>query len=207
MAHSFKLYEEGTPLAKAKQALLLFHGRGGTAQSILELGQSLAPEGTYLAALQATNNTWYPYSFMAPVANNQPWLDSALANALQLIEQTEKVLPSTQIYLAGFSQGACLTLESSARFARPFGGVLAFTGGLIGELLDTTPYQAKFAGTRVFMSNGDHDPHVPQSRSEESKTTLEKLGAEVKLQIYPGRPHTILHDELNLAKSFIFRND
>lgn len=204
MAHSFKLYEKGTPLAEAKQALLLFHGRGATAQSILDLGQALAPEGTYLAALQATNNTWYPYSFMAPAANNQPWLDSALANALKLIEQTEKVLPSTQIYLAGFSQGACLTLESAARFARPFGGVLAFTGGLIGEVLDTNFYQAKFAGTRIFMSNGDRDPHVPQSRSEESKAVLENLGAEVKLQIYPGRPHTILQEELTLAKSFIF---
>ena len=206
MAHSFILQEEGVPLAQAERALLLFHGRGGNAQAILELGRSIAPEGTYLAALQATNNTWYPYSFMAPVTDNQPWLDSALANVQHLIEQTEKVLPSTQIYLMGFSQGACLTLESAARFARPFGGVIAFTGGLIGQTLDTSPYQAKFAGTRILMTNGDNDSHVPQSRSEESKVVLENLGAEVNLVIYPGRPHVVQALELDLAKAFIFNS-
>lgn len=204
MSHTFTLFEEGVPLAQAERALLLFHGRGGNAQAILELGQSIAPAGTYLAALQATNNTWYPYSFMAPVADNQPWLDSALANVQQLIEQTEKVLPSTQIYLMGFSQGACLTLESAARFARPFGGVVAFTGGLIGQTLDTTPYQSKFAGTRILMTNSDNDPHVPQSRSEDSKAILEKLGAEVNLMIYPGRTHIVSPEERSLAKTFIF---
>ena len=204
MAHTFSLYEGGVPLEQAQCAILLFHGRGGSAADILALGRAIAPEGAYLAALQATNNTWYPYSFMAPVESNQPWLGSALANAQQLIDQTEKVLPSTQIYLVGFSQGACLTLESAARFARPFGGIIAFTGGLIGETIDTAPYQQKFAGTRILMSNGDKDPHVPKSRSEESKVVLESLGAVVNLVIYPGRPHIISPEELNLAKEFIF---
>jgi phospholipase/carboxylesterase len=206
MSHSFTLYEDGVPLAQAERALLLFHGRGGNAQAILEIGRALAPAGTYLAALQATNNTWYPYSFMAPVADNQPWLDSALANAELLIEQTEKVLPAAQIYLLGFSQGACLTLESAARFARPFGGVIAFTGGLIGQILDTKHYQAKFAGTRILMTNSDNDPHVPQSRSEESKVELQNLGAEVNLVIYPGRPHVVSPVEMDLAKSYIFNS-
>jgi phospholipase/carboxylesterase len=204
-SHTFTLIEAGTPLAEAKRAILLFHGRGGSAADILNLGNTLAPADTYLAALQATNHTWYPYSFMAPAADNQPWLDSALANALQLFEQTEKVLPAAQIYLAGFSQGACLTLETTARLARPFGGAFAFTGGLIGEHLDLSHYNGHFAGMRVFMSNGDRDPHVPLSRSEESKQVLEQMGAVVNLAVYPGRPHTIMQQELALAQEFIFQ--
>lgn len=133
-------------------------------------------------------------------------MDSALTNAEQLIEQTEKVLPAAQIYLLGFSQGACLTLETAARFARPFGGIVAFTGGLIGQILDTTPYQVKFAGTRILMTNSNNDPHVPQSRSEESKAELQNLGAEVNLVIYPGRAHIVSPVELDLAKSYIFNS-
>jgi phospholipase/carboxylesterase len=205
MAHAFSLLEEGSPLAVAERALLLFHGRGGSAQDILALGRALAPAGTYLAALQANNHTWYPYSFMAPLASNQPWLDSALTNAQGLIEQVEQVLPARQIYLAGFSQGACLTLETAARFARPFGGVIAFTGGLIGEVIHREHYQAALMGTPIFMSNGDRDPHVPLSRSEESKALLESLGAVVELQVYPARPHTILAEELERAKISIFK--
>lgn len=206
MAHSFSLFEEGTALAQAQQALLLFHGRGSNVQAIFKTGQALAPEGTYLAALQATNNTWYPHSFMAPVVENQPWLDSALDNVRRLIEQVEQVLPSSRIFMAGFSQGACLSLESAARFARPFGGVIAFTGGLIGQNLDTSHYQHGFAGTRILMTNGDKDAHVPQSRSEESKQVLENLGAEVKLVIYPDRPHVVQPTEIELARTYIFQS-
>jgi len=105
-----------------------------------------------------------------------------------------------------FSQGACLTLEYVARYAKRYGGVVAFTGGLIGESVDTVNYQGDFAGTPILITSGDADPHVPLERIEESADLLRQLGAEVTVQIYPGKPHSISADETLLANETVFGN-
>jgi phospholipase/carboxylesterase len=182
----------------------MVHGRGATAASILSMSDSLTVSDFTLFAPQATNNSWYPYSFMAPVAQNQPALDSALDLLHQtLLDIEQQGVNSTEIYLAGFSQGACLTVEYAARHARRYGGLLIFTGGLIGQQLDTTHYQGDFAGTPVFISTGDPDPHVPVSRVHETTRLLTEKGAKVTEKIYPGRPHTILPAELKLANQLL----
>jgi phospholipase/carboxylesterase len=164
----------------------------------------LGADNFTLYAPQASNNAWYPYSFMAPVSQNQPALDSAL----ELLDETVKGIQaqgiaSQDIYLLGFSQGACLTSEYATRHAQRFGGLLIFTGGLIGEQVDTSHYTGSFDGTPVLITTGDPDPHVPVSRVEETVKILEKKGAEVTKKIYKGRPHTILQEELELARQIL----
>lgn len=201
--HSYKIVEKGTPLEKASKALILLHGRGGTAEDILGLAKALDADSYYIAAPQATMNTWYPYSFLADEASNEPWLSSAVNIVKRLIDETSHKIPLSSIYVMGFSQGACLAVETTARFPALYGGVAAFTGGLIGRTLDPAKYKGDFAGTKIFMGNSDIDPHVPLSRSEETKAILEKLGAEVTLKVYPGMAHTINQDELAWVKSHL----
>jgi phospholipase/carboxylesterase len=197
MEHTKQLIEAGKPLAQAKRALIMLHGRGASAEDILSLRTHLTVDDFYVVAPQATNCTWYPYSFLASPAQNEPWLSSALRLLSEIVADIEKAgIPSSQIYLLGFSQGACLTLEFATRYAREWGGVVALTGGLIGDKLYTQNYGGNFAGTRILMTNSQNDPHVPLKRSEESKAWLEKMGAEVSLEIFPNRPHTILMEEL-----------
>ncbi len=198
--HSKNVLETGLALTEAKKALIMLHGRGGSAADIVTLTKYLPVNDFYIAAPQAANNTWYPYSFLAPVAQNEPWLSSALALVSEVVNDlVASGFTHDKIYILGFSQGACLTLEFAARNARNWGGIVALTGGLIGEHLDTGNYQGSFAGTGILMTNSQNDPHVPFSRSEESKKILEKMGAEVSLKIFPNRPHTILREELELA--------
>lgn len=197
MEHTKQLVEAGKPLVQAKKALIMLHGRGASAEDILSLRSYLPVDDFYVVAPQATNCTWYPYSFLAPPAQNEPWLSSALQLVAGIVTAIEKTgIASSHIYLLGFSQGACLTLEFATRHARAWGGVMALTGGLIGDKLYTENYAGDFAGSRVLMTNSPNDPHVPLLRSEQSKNQLEAMGAKVDLQIYPGRPHTILQEEL-----------
>ena len=203
--HQKQIITAGTPLAQAKGALVLLHGRGGTARNIISLASEFDLTDFAIFAPQATNQSWYPHSFMAPVEENQPALDSALQVIGQTVEEIIAAgIPAHKIYFAGFSQGACLTLEYIARNAQRFGGAVAFTGGLVGEKLQLSNYKGDFAGTPILISTGDPDPHVPLSRVEESVATLKNLGAEVTLKVFKGRPHTILHEEIELAKQLIF---
>lgn len=198
------VYTTGKSLDESKSAMILVHGRGATAPSILELAQELPhPEFAYLAP-QAANNTWYPYSFLEPMNRNEPGLSSGLQVISDLIAQVEAAgIPAERIVLAGFSQGACLASEFVARHARRYGGLLAFSGGLIGPPGTPREYEGSLAGTPVFLGCSDVDFHIPLARVEETAVTFTNLGANVNKQIYPGMGHTIIPDEIEHARQIV----
>lgn len=203
--HSKKFITAGTDLKTAGKVLILLHGRGATAEDIISLAGYLKLGNTHIVAPQATNNAWYPYSFLSPRQQNEPWLSSALQLLDTILQDILLAgFKSEQVFILGFSQGACLALEFAAHNARPFAGVIAFTGGLIGNVLEDKNYQGDFAGSKVFIGNSDKDPHVPASRSMESKRIMENLGARVTLKIYPGMLHTVNDDELDWVNEHIF---
>lgn len=185
------------PLRGAKGAVVMVHGRGATAESILTLAPALQrPEFAYLAP-QAGGSAWYPNSFMAPIPSNEPGITSglqAIADVLSII-QAEGIPPERTVLL-GFSQGACLSLEYAARNARRYGGVATLSGGLIGP--DGTPraYAGSMDGTPVFLGCSDVDFHIPTERVEESAEVMRDLGADVTLRLYPGMGHTVNEDEI-----------
>jgi phospholipase/carboxylesterase len=196
--HKRNIVEAGLKIEEATKVMIMMHGRGGDARGMLSLNEYLNLKDFALLAPQAINNTWYPYSFMASVSANEPWLSSAISTVHALINEVmEKGIASENIYLLGFSQGACLTLESAARKAQRYGGIIALTGGLIGESIDTSNYEGNFMGTPIAISSGDPDPHIPVSRVHDSTRILKGLGAEVTEMIYPGKQHTIIEDEIN----------
>lgn len=195
---------EGLPPDEASAAMILVHGRGAAPKNILELAVELShPNFTYLAPAAAAN-TWYPYSFMADIAANEPGISSGLAVLDGLVERVmDAGIPRERIILAGFSQGGCLMSEYAVRHAGRYGGVLAFSAGLIGPPGTSWPYEGDFAGTPVFLGCSDSDSHVPRDRVEESAEVFRRMGAAVEKRIYPGMGHLINDDELAFARSLI----
>jgi predicted esterase len=199
-----QIYTVGQPLEQANAAMILLHGRGASAGDILGLSDSLKyPNFAYLAP-QAANASWYPYRFLAPIERNEPWLSSALGMIAELVDSVEAAgIPAEKLILAGFSQGACLAAEFVARHPSRYGGLLVFSGGLIGPPKTQFNYAGSLEGTPVFVGCGDRDPHIPVSRVEETAAELRKLGAEVTAKIYPAMGHTIVEDELAEARHII----
>lgn len=196
----------GEPFPRAKKALIMLHGRGDTAQNFLQLARELHVPDFAVLAPQAIQNTWYPRSFLAPLSQNEPQLSLSLSGLSELMDDLEGLKFKTQnIFFLGFSQGACLMLEFCARNARHYGGIIAFTGGLLGEKVDRSNYKGDFQGTPVFMGVSDHDPHVPKERINKSEIILSEMGASVTKKIYPGMGHTIDEDEIKIANT-IFNN-
>ena len=202
--HDYNVLEKGQPLAKASRAIILLHGRGASSDDIITLADEFCDETFYIAAPQATNNTWYPYTFLSPEEKNEPWLSSAVQTVKRLIDEISEQIPAEKIYIMGFSQGACLSLEVTSRYARKYAGVAAFSGGLIGEKIRPEKYAGNFEGTKVFIGNSDVDPHIPLIRTEESKKLIENMGADVTLKIYEGMPHTIIRDEILTVLKIMF---
>lgn len=204
--HNKDLHSAGKGLDEAEKILIMLHGRGASAEDILAMRAHLNVEEYALLAPQATNNSWYPKSFLAPPSENEPWLSSALDVVKELVEQIKSQGISTdRIYFVGFSQGACLTLEYIARNPEKFGGVAAFTGGLIGDRIDQDDYRGDLAGTPVFIGSGNPDAHVPVERVQRTGEILNKLNASVRVEIYENRPHTISQEEIQQANKLIFK--
>lgn len=200
------VYSAGKALSEAKGAMVLLHGRGASAPSILELGQALyEPNLAYLAP-QAARSTWYPYSFLAPLHQNEPSLSSALQAIADVIATIEAAgIPTEKIILGGFSQGACLTSEFAARNPKRYGGLLIFSGGVIGPLGMARHYTSSLEGTPVFIGCSDVDFHIPAPRVHETAQILSELGANVTKKIYPKMGHTIIQDEINHALEIVRR--
>jgi predicted esterase len=194
----------GAPPGEAKAAVLLAHGRGGSPEDVLGLAGPLRFPGVAYLAPAAAGRTWYPHSFLAPLEANEPWLSSALLRLDEVIAQLgSEGLPPERLLLAGFSQGACLTLECAARHPRRYGGIVAFTGGLIGPHGMPRVYPGSLAGTPAFLGAGDPDPHVPWERVEESAAVLARMGASVRVERYPGIGHSIVEEELAIARDML----
>lgn len=194
----------GTPLTQASAAMVLMHGRGATAQDILTLVPALdRAEFAYLAP-QAPHNTWYPLPFLAPLADNEPYLSASLAVIGGIVTAiTGAGISPERTILLGFSQGACLTLEYAARHARRYGGVVGLSGGLIGPDGLHRDDQGSLGGSPIFLGCSDVDPHVPQHRVQHAADALRKLGGDVTLRFYAGMGHAINDDELDFVRGLM----
>jgi phospholipase/carboxylesterase len=196
--------QAGTPLEQASGALILLHGRGGSAEDMVGLGTALTDGRLALLAPQAPGHTWYPNSFLAPRQQNEPYLSSALSQVeAALARATSAGLDTSQIAFCGFSQGACLATEFVGRHPQRYAGLVAFTGGLIGPLDEPIVLTGDLAGTPILLSSGDPDHHVPWSRVEQSGKLLTDIGGEVILRRFAGRPHTILPEEVELGRKLL----
>jgi len=199
-----QLLTAGTSLADADAAMVLVHGRGASARSILQMGGEFHREGVALLAPQAAGNTWYPNSFLAPVEQNEPGRSSGLqAVADAVAAASDAGIATENVVVGGFSQGACLATEFVARNPRRYGGVVALSGGLIGEEIDTDDYEGDLEGTPAFLGCSDVDPHIPVERVHITAEVLEQLGGDVEKRIYEGMGHTVNDDEIESVSGMV----
>jgi predicted esterase len=199
-----RILQSGMDLPQARGVMLLVHGRGASAESILQLAAAVdRPDWAYIAP-QAAGHTWYPYSFLQPLERNEPHLSSALALLADVLRQVSNAgVSAERVVLLGFSQGACLTLEFAARNAQRYGGIAGLSGGLIGPEGTPRDYPGSLDGTPVFLGCSDVDAHIPVERVHETARVLSGLGGVVDERIYPGMGHEINLEELQAVQQLM----
>ena len=191
----------GAPIDAARLAAICIHGRGASPEDILGLAAQIGADDVAYVAPQASGHTWYPYSFLSPIQQNEPGITSALAVVARLVESIG--LGAERISILGFSQGACLALEFAARNPRQYAAVIALSGGLIGPPGTPRDYPGSMNGTPVFLGCSDIDPHIPVERVRESAEVFRRMGARVDERIYPRMGHTVNEDELSAVRAFL----
>ena len=192
----------GPAPGEARLTMICVHGRSAGAEDILGLAAELGADDVAFLAPNAAGRTWYPYSFLAPMEQNQPGLDSGLGVLARLVAELDDAgISSDRIGLLGFSQGACLALEFTARHAQRYACVAGLSGGLIGPPGTPRSYAGTLAGTPVFLGCSDIDAHIPLERVHETTRALRALGAIVDERIYRGMGHTVNADELDALKA------
>jgi predicted esterase len=196
----------GRDLDDAGAAAIVIHGRGGSAEGMLELARAIGVGEMAWLAPQAEGGAWYPHSFMAAIESNEPWLSASLAVVDRLLAECGAAgLPPERVALVGFSQGACLSAEYAARNARRYGALVLLSGGLIGPPGTPREYPGSLSGTPALLGCSDVDPHIPVERVRETSRVLSAMGAEVDERIYPGLAHTVVDDEILAARRILER--
>lgn len=199
-----KTATRGPSAEDAAIAMILVHGRGASAESMLLFADEFSGSNIHYRALQASGHTWYPHSFLAPKEKNQPGINSGLqAINDQILSLNDAGIPTDKIILLGFSQGACLASEFAARHPQRYGGIVAFSGGLIGDEIRPELYEGSFGETPVFLGCSDRDPHIPKERVDETEQVFVQLGADVTKKIYKGMGHTVNQDEIDTVQEMI----
>jgi predicted esterase len=197
----------GAPLAEATGALVLLHGRGGSAQEMLTLARDLhpsSPAGLAWLVPEAAGRLWYPFSLLEKVERNRPALNSALALVKRVMEKIAAAnLAPERVVLLGFSQGASVALEFAARNPQRYGAIIALSGALLGPEGTPRDYEGSLAGTPLFLGHGDSDPNLPKRRVDETATVFERLGAMVTKRVYAGLGHALSPDEIVAAREII----
>jgi predicted esterase len=194
----------GADPTRARLHVVLVHGRGGTAEGMLDLARELRIEDAAYVAPAASGHTWYPLSFLAPIEQNEPYLSSALSALERVVASIEASgAASARIAWVGFSQGACLTLEFVARHARRYAGVAGLSGGVIGPPGTPRQYGGSLDGTPVFLGCSDVDAHIPLERVHETTRVYRALGGVVDERIYPGMGHLVSEDEVLRVRALL----
>lgn len=194
----------GPSLGEARLAAILVHGRGASADDILALAAEFEVDDVAYLAPQAANRTWYPFSFLTPMEQNEPFLTSALGVVAGLVRTLgEKGIPSERVAILGFSQGACLTLEFAARNPGRYAAIVGLSGGLIGPPGTPRVYSGSLEQTPVFLGCSDVDPHIPVERVRESAAVLRTMKALVDERIYRGMGHTVNSDEVSAVTALL----
>lgn len=209
--NTFRGPHQGQPVLKsgaqpkeAAAAMILVHGRGASADSMLLFANEFDRDDIHYRALQADRHTWYPQSFLAPKEQNQPGISSGLQAIHDEIIALNKVgIDTEKIFLLGFSQGACLTTEFAARHPQRYGGIVGLSGGLIGPEIDPDNYSGDFNDAPVFLGCSDTDPHIPVERVHETAMVFEKIGARVTKKVYPGMGHTVNENEISHIQNLL----
>lgn len=195
----------GADPADAAAAVVLVHGRGATARGMLQFADEFGRDDLHYVAPQATGGTWYPNSFMAPWESNEPHYQSALAHVHRAVERARETtgLADEQLLFVGFSQGACLLSSYVAKHPRRYGGVVLLSGGFVGPEGAEFDFAGSLDGTPVLLGVSDDDPHIPLSRAEETVEELERMGADVRFDVYEGRGHGIFPEEVEYLRDLV----
>lgn len=206
--HGQPVLHTGEDLSRARGAVILLHGRGASAEDILGLSEAIELPGLAWFAPEAAARVWLPNPFSQPIADNEPWLSSALAVVGTLVDGIDRAgVPAGRTFVGGFSQGACLAAEYGLRHPRRWGGIFVLSGAALGPAGDPASTSLRppgsFEGTPAIVSCGDPDPYFDAPSIHRTALLFRERGANVQELLVPGLGHQVSDEAMEMCRAAI----
>ena len=153
---------------------------------------------------------WYDiFSLERGGLEDEHSIRTSSSEILQLIGiEAERGIPSSRLFLVGFSQGAAMALYTGLTKMKPLAGIIALSGYLpLAKNFSSEKTDANKL-TPIFMAHGSMDPTVPESYGKSSKEILKSEGYQVDWRTY-SMGHSLCEEEVFDIKKWLetqFRN-
>ena len=120
--------------------------------------------------------------------------DSALAINMLIEQELMRGIPAHRIILAGFSQGAAMSIYVGLRQEKPLAGIMALSGYMLleDEIVDVRQHDMPIP---IFLAHGKQDPIVNFKLGEVAHQQLKQLGHPVAWHAYD-MEHSVCPDEI-----------
>jgi phospholipase/carboxylesterase len=204
--------------------VVLLHGFSMTAGDLTPFGASMGlpalflfPEGPIdLVARGHRGRAWWMIDVAARDADmargrdrdlsaEQPvGLPSAREGLSRLLSEVGRMWPARPIFLGGFSQGAILSLEVTARLSFRPAGLVLLSGARV-DAPSLSPHLDRLGGLPIFQSHGRQDRELSFSAADALREALVGAGADVSWWPFDGG-HEIPLVILRELKKFIRRH-
>lgn len=187
-----------------KALCVLIHGRGQSPEDMeSHILRRLAPLEMAFSLPRAPRGAWYDARAVDPLIDASR---AQLAEALDLLAEEVADLradyPGLPLLLAGFSQGACLSIEYVSRGTAPPDALVALTGCRVGTAqcarADSAP-----AGLPVYLSGSDGDPWIPLDAMMAAARNLGQRGTRLRADVFPGRAHDVSDAEIAMLEGMM----
>lgn len=189
---------------RAKVLCIFVHGRNQSPEEMeaAVIRRLTAPDVAF-ALPRAEGKSWYNARAIDPLTDTtRSELSASLKGLATAIIDLRAKAPGLPLVLAGFSQGACLSLEHAFTGQSTPDAVAAFTGCRVGTATDDRPTNLP-SGLPVYLSAGSADPWIPVSAFAEAVTAIGQAEARLRCDVFPARPHEVSTTEIALLDSLL----
>lgn len=197
-----RVLHHGAVIAKAKALCVFVHGRGQTPEEMVDHVIRHLPQDVAYLLPAAAGESWYAARAVDPLTDATRAELSASLDAVGKAISDARALSRAPLVLAGFSQGACLSLEFACAGQPAPDAVVALTGCRVGTVADLRPMALRH-GMPVYLTGGDADPWIPISAFAEAVADLGQQGATLRADIFPGRSHEVSVPERRMLNSIL----
>lgn len=190
--------------------MLLLHGIGSDEADLFNIAERL--DGRFLVVsarapfeMAAGGFGWFNIGFTPQgVVADGAQLKTSLKALLKFIEEVVGAYgaDAARVYLAGFSQGAVMSMALALTHPDKVVGVAAMSGSFPAHMLAHRINPQGLGGMRVIVTHGLYDAVLPIERSRATLDQLRALPLELTYREYPSG-HEVSADNLRDVSSWL----
>ena len=179
--------------------IILLHGYGSNEADLFGLKDAL-PKNCIIVAARAPytiQNGAYQWYELKEVngkrEGNADQIEKSRTLVSQFISQVaaKYKMPSRQVYLSGFSQGAMMSYATGLTEPSKLRGIAPLSGKMYATMKAKVKPSQALKDLRIFVAHGTVDNMIPYAEGKDAVSFLQGMGLKPEFHTYEGMGHSI----------------